>query len=455
MSEAPVSVVGSPLELQRLVARLPATRNWRDALLRRMLAGADAAAVLVAVGFFGLVAGDWRFALWFGALLPFWLLLSKLVGLYDNDHRALRHLTVDELPQLLMWTLLGSLLARIVLNWVPGADISVGRRVEMLGIVLAAAFGFRALARFAWRRTVPPERTMIVGDGPLADAVRRKIQLFPDVHVALVGPRPDLEGADRIILATPQIDEAQIADLVGVCRERQIKLSVVPPARGMFGTAVQLKHVADLPVLEYNTWDVSRSTLALKRVLDVAFSLPTVIVLSPLFVAIALAIAVDSRGPIVIGQRRAGVGGRSFRMYKFRTMVSDAAERLPVSIEDLPEPMFKLPDDPRVTRVGRLLRRTSLDELPQLFNVLRGDMSLVGPRPEEVELVEQYEPEHRFRLAVKPGMTGPMQVYGRGKLSFEERLAVEREYVDNLSVSRDMRILALTVAAVFSGRGAY
>jgi lipopolysaccharide/colanic/teichoic acid biosynthesis glycosyltransferase len=117
--------------------------------------------------------------------------------------------------------------------------------------------------------------------------------------------------------------------------------------------------------------------------------------------------------------------------------------------------MFKLRDDPRVTRVGRFLRRTSLDELPQLVNVLRGDMSLVGPRPEQIELVELYRPEHHIRLAVKPGLTGPMQVHGRGELTFQERLAIEREYVENLSLSRDMRILSMTIVPVLSGRGAF
>jgi lipopolysaccharide/colanic/teichoic acid biosynthesis glycosyltransferase len=144
-------------------------------------------------------------------------------------------------------------------------------------------------------------------------------------------------------------------------------------------------------------------------------------------------------------------------MIKFRTMVAGAEEALPglVQFDALHEPVFKLPRDPRVTRVGHFLRRTSLDELPQLLNVIRGDMSLVGPRPEQVELVRRYAPEHRFRLAVKPGMTGPMQVYGRGQLSFDERLTVEREYIENLSISRDLRILALTIPSVLAGRGAY
>jgi lipopolysaccharide/colanic/teichoic acid biosynthesis glycosyltransferase len=144
-------------------------------------------------------------------------------------------------------------------------------------------------------------------------------------------------------------------------------------------------------------------------------------------------------------------------MYKFRTMCFDAEARVAelVEFDALPFPMFKLRGDPRVTRVGRWLRRWSLDELPQLFNVLRGDMSLVGPRPEQVELVALYAPEHRFRLALKPGLTGPMQVYGRGELGFTDRLRVERDYIEHLGLRRDLCLLALTVVAVLRGRGAF
>jgi lipopolysaccharide/colanic/teichoic acid biosynthesis glycosyltransferase len=138
-------------------------------------------------------------------------------------------------------------------------------------------------------------------------------------------------------------------------------------------------------------------------------------------------------------------------------MVRDAEALLPelVPFEHLETPMFKLKSDPRVTRVGRLLRRTSVDELPQLVNVLRGEMSIVGPRPEQLDLVERYAPEHQFRLQVKPGITGPMQVYGRGELEFDERLAVEREYVENLSFTRDIRIILMTFPAIVGKRGAY
>jgi lipopolysaccharide/colanic/teichoic acid biosynthesis glycosyltransferase len=225
----------------------------------------------------------------------------------------------------------------------------------------------------------------------------------------------------------------------------------------MLGTAVQLSHVADLPFIEYHTWDASRTTLFGKRILDVAVASVGLVLLSPVLLAIAVAIRLSGPGPVLFVQRRAGCAGKPFRMLKFRTMEDGADDRLSefVDIGELEEPAFKLRDDPRVTSVGRLLRRTSLDELPQLVNVFRGEMSLVGPRPEQVEIVEQYTAEQRFRLSVKPGITGPMQVYGRGALTFDERLAVERDYIENVSVGRDLHILALTVVPVVRRRGAY
>jgi lipopolysaccharide/colanic/teichoic acid biosynthesis glycosyltransferase len=210
-------------------------------------------------------------------------------------------------------------------------------------------------------------------------------------------------------------------------------------------------------VLEYDTWDVSRSTLLLKRIFDVVVSGIALLVLAPFLPLIALAIRLDSPGPAFFVQLRSGLGGTPFKMIKLRTMRADAEESLSdvVSLDELREPMFKLRSDPRVTRVGRLLRRFSLDELPQLFNVLMGQMSIVGPRPEQIELVERYRPEHRFRLQVKPGMTGPMQVFGRGELTFAERLAVELDYVENISFTRDLRILFHTLPALLRGTGAY
>jgi exopolysaccharide biosynthesis polyprenyl glycosylphosphotransferase len=427
---------------------------------------ADALAVVVASAALFVVNGTAGVAAWTAVTVPLWLLAAKLHGLYDRDHRALRHLTVDEIPSLCMWGLTGTALAAIVLLLAPTGSLGAASAVTVFAVATVAAFALRALARSLWRLTTPRERAAILGNDTVSAAARRKIELFPDIHIDVVAVVPEAvdgdaavwpDDVDRIIIASQTIDDALVGDLVDHCRRHRIKLSLVPPVRGMFGAAAQLSHVADLPVIEYNTWPVSRSTLLLKRILDVAVSGTLLVLAIPLVIPIALAIVLDSRGPILFSQLRAGERGRPFRMWKFRTMVRDAEQRLAdvVDLDSLRDPMFKLTRDPRVTRVGRFLRRTSLDEIPQLWNVLKGDMSLVGPRPEQVELVARYDEDHLFRIAVKPGLTGPMQVYGRGELTFDERLAVEREYVENLSLVRDLRLLAMTIVPVFSGRGAF
>jgi exopolysaccharide biosynthesis polyprenyl glycosylphosphotransferase len=327
---------------------------------------------------------------------------------------------------------------------------------------------FRASLRGLWRKITPPQRVLIVGEGPLAQAVVRKLELFPDIHAEIRSRIPScaelhdrlgevIGDVDRVVVACSELDERVLEELLPVCRARRVKLTIVPPTRGMFGTATHLTHIADLPLLDYNTWDISRTTVALKRVFDVVAALILLVVTLPLFALAGLAIVLDSGLPILFRQTRGGESGRPFQMLKFRTMVRDAEAMLPelVRFDELADPMFKLKTDPRVTRVGRVLRRTSIDELPQLINVLRGEMSIVGPRPEQLDLVERYAPEHQFRLAVKPGITGPMQVNGRGELTFEERLAVEREYVENLSLARDIRIVLMTLPAVLGKRGAY
>jgi exopolysaccharide biosynthesis polyprenyl glycosylphosphotransferase len=434
-----------------------------------MLAGADLISLLCFCGSLALFSnGGWELSAWSLALLPVWFLLAKVQGLYDSDHRTLRHLTVDELGTLFIWTVLTTLGTVAFLSVTPQDGLSQVGAVGAWAIFFVAAVTTRAATRGIWRRTTPPERTAIIGSGFLADATRRKLELFSDIHADLVAYIPSctseelresptwLKGLDRIILATESLEEPLLAELIATCRVRKIKLAIVPPGHSQLGTAVRLTQVADLHLLDYNTWDVSRSTLLLKRAIDVIASALGLILLSPFFAAIAVVIAFDSGRPIFYRQRRAGLQGRPFMMIKFRTMVVDADARLSefLDFDDLDEPMFKLKDDPRRTRVGRLLRRLSLDELPQLWNVLGGQMSLVGPRPEQMELVERYEPQHRFRLLVKPGMTGPMQVYGRSDLTFEERLALERDYVENLTVLHDLRIMAMTVVPVFQRRGA-
>jgi lipopolysaccharide/colanic/teichoic acid biosynthesis glycosyltransferase/glycosyltransferase involved in cell wall biosynthesis len=192
----------------------------------------------------------------------------------------------------------------------------------------------------------------------------------------------------------------------------------------------------------------------LKRALDVAAALAGLIVCAPLLAALALWVRLDSPGPALFVQERVGENGRRFRMVKLRSMAA-GAEKMAAEATDETAPGPKPPNDPRVTRAGRFLRRWSLDELPQFWNVLRGEMSLVGPRPEEPRIVARYSDWHRARLRVKPGMTGPMQISGRGALPLDERVRLELDYIEGYSLWRDVVILARTIPAVVRGEGAF
>ena len=456
-----------------LSAALPrprrASRIWRYALLRRLLACADLVAAF-AVGVSVTIAGEGSLAQlsWTLLFLPAWVIVAKVLGLYDRDEPALRHLTVDEVPQLVLWSLIGTSSLSFFLGLTPAGRPHAPGALTAGVVGAATVLLLRTLVRWIWRRATPTERIAIVGPRQTAGAVRRKVELFPDLHMTVVDEREELEvdawrdrkwvaRVDRLVFAPRSLDDGQIRQLLELSRAAGVVLTVVPPTRGAFGPAAQLHRLADLPLLSYRKGSLSRSTLLLKRTLDIAVSVSALVVLLPFFALIAAAIRLESPGPVLFRQVRAGQHARPFRMLKFRSMVDNAEELLPdvVALHELDEPMFKLQDDPRRTQLGRVLRRWSLDELPQFWNVLVGDMSLVGPRPEQLDLVHRYSDEHRFRLEVKPGLTGPMQVYGRGRLSFAERLAVERDYIENLSVVNDLRILGLTVAAVLGSRGAY
>jgi exopolysaccharide biosynthesis polyprenyl glycosylphosphotransferase len=425
--------------------------------------------------------------LWVLPTLPLWVLVAKMEGLYDADHPRIWHLTTDEAPAIFHWITLSVAGSLFFIRALPDETIRLESAVTFYVTALAGAFLLRSAARAIWRRRVPPERALVLGRGKLADAVSRKLALEPGHHLSVLeysardreptngnGHHPgelkveelskeDLDfllaeaGVERVVLALPELDEATLARVVSSCRATGVKLSVMPPMRAMLGTAVQLNHIAEMPVIEYGTWGTSPSTMAMKRAVDVLLSTAGLIVLAPLMLVIAAAVRFSSKGPALFRQVRAGRDGKPFKILKFRTMCHDAEERISevISPDELAEPMFKLREDPRVTKVGRYLRRTSLDELPQLFNVLRGDMSLVGPRPEELWLVERYGETQRFRLQMRPGLTGPMQVHGRGELNFQERLAVEREYVENYSIRKDLKILLRTVSIIWRGPGAY
>ena len=460
-------VAAAPVRAEHSKTR---SRWWRDARRRRMLACADVLSGLLAIG---LVAVPATHSPWALVFVPLWPLAAKLFGLYDRDHRALRHLTADEVPVLAAWAATLTAAVALFLPLTPAGTLGGISIIALFAVATLLATGLRSFARWAWWKATPPERVRLVGDGPLLESLRRKVAVFSEMHLELSSEVliSDVEGArslddelnslavgvDRIVVAAEGVEASLIGELKGVCRRRQVKLSVVSPLRGPAAPSDWTAHLDDLPILEYNTWDQSRSSLAIKRITDIIVSSIGLILFSPILLVSAIAIKLDSPGPVFFSQIRAGRDRRPFRMYKLRTMVADAEAQLGelVDIDELADPMFKLRDDPRITRVGSVLRRFSLDEFPQLFNVLVGEMSIVGPRPEQVELVERYTGDALAKMAVKPGVTGPMQVFGRGELTFDERIAVELDYVENASLARDLEIMIHTLPAVLRGTGAY
>jgi exopolysaccharide biosynthesis polyprenyl glycosylphosphotransferase len=451
-------------------------RAWKDVLRRRLLAAADVLAVIVAAVATGLT-GTEHSTLWVLATLPAWILLAKVNGLYDRDHVRLRHQTVDDLSPIFHWVTIASGATLLLVALLLGEHMSAQDALLLWGTAFAAAFALRSLARLAWRALVAPERGLVVGSGALAAALARKLALESGHHLVLAGRLPlhTVSGAgatealdqlergveeghyERVILALEDLDETTLSRVVAACRASGVKFSVAPPLHAMLGTAVELNHLAELPLIEFRTWDPSWSTMLIKRTIDVVVAGVLLLLTAPLMLAAVVAIRVETPGSPLFRQRRAGRGGAPFEMLKLRTMVADAERLLPdvIDVEGLDEPVFKLTADPRVTPVGRVLRRISVDELPQLVNVLRGEMSLVGPRPEEVWLTRRYTSAEQFRFSVRPGITGPMQVHGRGELSFQERIAVEREYIENYSLRKDLDILLRTGPAIFAGIGAY
>jgi exopolysaccharide biosynthesis polyprenyl glycosylphosphotransferase len=456
-----------PLDATRVTA---GSRWWRDALRRRLLALADLAALAIAGLLVGLATSG---ELWPLVLAPLWLVPAKLFGLYDRDQQALRHVTADEVPMLIAWAATVTALLAFGLALVSDATLGAGGATLHFVVLVFTVTMLRSFARFVWWKRVPPETVGLIGEEPALTSIQRKFDLFREMHfeLASVSEVDDLRpgdvrwaqlesmvaGVDRIVLAAESVDRSLIEQLNQVCRARQVKFSVISPLRGRALPSSRIAQLADLPIFEYSTWDVSRSTLVIKRAFDTIVASIGLLLFLPLLAVLAIAIKLDSRGPVFFSQIRMGLGGRPFRMYKLRTMYDDAEARLDevVNLSALPEPAFKIRSDPRVTRVGSLLRRFSLDEVPQLFNVLVGEMSIVGPRPEQVEVAERYTQEERVRLSVKPGVTGPMQILGRGELTFSERLAVELDYVQDPSLSRDLQIILHTLPAVVRGTGAY
>jgi exopolysaccharide biosynthesis polyprenyl glycosylphosphotransferase len=453
----------------------------RGALLRRVLALGDWTALIVSLLAVTAATSSTDIADLFWAVLfsPSWILVMKLHGLYDHDHRRIRHSTLDELSSLVSASVLGTLVLDGLLAVSPVGPLSPKSAIALGVGALVGSFIARGVIRWIWHRATPMAIGIVVGPPATIDTVARRVMTHPETRLHLVGylspsteedsaelPRlgslADIEavaraeGVERVVVTEQQMSELAAERLIEECKVAGLALTFLPQHYGLLGPGIELNRLAELPVLDFRFSDPPRSTQAMKRAMDIVVASVGLVLVSPVLLLAALATLIDSGRPVFFRQQRAGKDGIAFTVLKFRTMVADAEDRLGelIDLSKLDEPAFKIPDDPRVTRVGKFLRRTSIDELPQLINVLRGEMSLVGPRPEEVAVVALYDERQRGRLAIKPGLTGPMQVYGRSDLTFEERLAMERDYLDNLSVLTDLQILIRTPRAIVRGEGA-
>jgi exopolysaccharide biosynthesis polyprenyl glycosylphosphotransferase len=338
----------------------------------------------------------------------------------------------------------------------------------------------RALARAAHRRGHNTRRFAVAGAGLPAREIVRAMSAHAEwgyefAGYIVDGPAPDaldrtkilgtldelehlLRRAvlDEVIFAVPRERLAAVDGAILACEEQGVAARV---CIDLFATRTAKRRLDDLdgiPLLSFSTTPSDALALAAKRALDVVLSAAVLVALSPLFLAVAAAIKLESPGPVFFRQRRVGMNGREFMLNKFRSMYADAESRLESlrARNEVSGPVFKMRDDPRVTRVGRFLRRTSIDELPQFWNVLRGEMSVVGPRPPIPSEVKQYQRWHRRRLSVRPGITCTWQVSGRSGIAFDRWMKLDLAYIDNWSLWHDVKILARTIPAVLTGRGA-
>jgi len=454
----------------------------RDAILRRTLAAADvlscALALLIAVK---LVPGSDTRLRWIDlALAPLVIVLSKAIGLYDRDQYRLRKSTIDEVPSLLNFAVFFALGV-----WLAEATLFGGSldrpQVFLLALdsfVLTA--GARTLARTAILRSTPAERVLVVGSDHDCERATKVLTDTGGASAVVVGrvgmlhhtpgsydrsELPELRHAiaeaittqsvERVILAPDDFDQEEVLEVIRLIKALGVKLSVLPRLLEVVGSASVFDELQGLTLLGVRPYGLSKSSRQLKRAMDLVVCVAGILVLSPLFLISTAAIKLDSRGPVFFRQRRIGRKGHYFYMFKFRSMVPNA-EQIKDQLRDHNEVdggLFKITDDPRITRTGRFLRRTSLDELPQLLNVLKGDMSLVGPRPlvpDEDALIEGWR---RRRLAVKPGMTGLWQIFGSSRIPMNEMVKIDYLYGANWSLWLDLKILLRTVPYVLSRRG--
>jgi exopolysaccharide biosynthesis polyprenyl glycosylphosphotransferase len=480
--------------LEILDQRRRAKSHRRGWLVRRLLLGADLSALLAAFCvsqgvFLNTAPGtfDTRVeSLLFVLTLPGWVVIARLYGLYSYDDQRTNHTTLDEAAQVFHLVTVCTWLF-FALTWLTGfAHPNVKKLLLFWALASVLVPLARALAR-AIARTRPSyvQNTVIVGAGDVGQAIATKLLRHPEYGVNVVGfvdgepERPCLHGltilgppdrlesvirtfdVERVIIAFTRETHERVLAMIRSLKDAFVQVDIVSRYFELIGPATGISTIEGVPVLCLPPRALGASAQLLKRSMDVLLSTLVLLLFSPLFLVIGFLIKIDSRGPIFFRQPRIGAGGREFLIIKFRTMVRDADRRKgevahlsrQIRGNDL---MFKIPNDPRMTRVGRVLRRTSIDELPQLFNVLRGEMSLVGPRPLIPTEDEQVEDWARERLTLRPGMTGLWQVLGRSEIPFDEMVRLDYVYVTNWSLWHDLRLMCGTVPAMLrGGRGAY
>jgi exopolysaccharide biosynthesis polyprenyl glycosylphosphotransferase len=463
-------------------------RGW---LVRRMLLAADVIGLVSA-----LLVAQWlapsvdsvdayspRLEIFaFLLTIPAWIVITKLYGLYDHDDERANHSTADDFGGVFHMVTVCTWLVMVVTYLSDIANPTAQKLVVFwaaaIAFVCLARAGARALAR---RNDAYIQNTVIVGAGDVGQLFAKKVRNHPEYGINLVGfvdakpkeRQSDLEDVallgdagrlpaivrlldvERVIIAFSNDSYDETLELLRAVQDLEVQIDIVPRLFEFVGPGVEIHTVEGLPLLGLPPLRLSRSSRLLKRATDLALTIPTLIVLAPVFAVLALMIKVDSPGPVFFRQVRVGAAGRTFRIFKFRSMHADAEERkhefahLNRHLAPGGDPrMFKIVGDPRVTRVGKLLRRFALDELPQLFNVVVGEMSLVGPRPlilDEDQYVERWA---RQRLNLKPGVTGPWQVLGRSEIPFAEMVRLDYLYVTRWSLLCDLRLMALTIPAL-------
>jgi exopolysaccharide biosynthesis polyprenyl glycosylphosphotransferase len=471
-SPVPTAPALAPLELEAPELS-PRTRR-RERAQRLALLAADALAVGLAMVVVALLPlSDGRLTWWALVFPPVFVLLAKTAGLYDRDQFVVHKTTLDEAPALLATAAIFALLV----EGVQALQYTGGSHPLPLWVVLTGALIVaRGLARFVTARVTPPQRVLVVGDRAAVTLVRRKLGIDPSLNATVVGrvalgedsaapPERPLGTVDelpalarrhdveRVIVAPTREDSEDVVEAIRMANASGVRVEVLPRMLEVIGTSVEFDDLGGHVLLGLRGFGLSPSSRVLKRCFDLVVTTVLLVPLTPVLAVIAVTVRLSSPGPVLFRQVRVGRMGREFEMLKFRTMVKDADERKR-ELHDRNEaaPLFKIADDPRSTSIGGFLRRRSLDELPQLFNVLRGDMSLVGPRPLIIDEDRLFSGWQRRRYHVAPGITGPWQIQGSSRVPLSDMVILDYLYCANWSLWLDAKLLVRTLPYVLSRR---